>query len=456
MGVKLRLTGLQHAEIKEHVIAPDGNEAGSLLFCEPVFRDGETILLLKQIEHVPYEACLKRTPVFLSWPTEHFLMRQYEYIENKGLSVIMLHSHPTGHDNFSAIDDDNDLKILPRLMACIDGEQPHGSAIMLPDGCIKGRIINDDNHFEPIEMISVCGDDLRFIGDFFSDKPSPSYVDKTAQVFGSRTTKILQNLKIGVVGCSGTGSPAVELLLRYHAGELVLIDFDDIEESNLNRMMASRTEDVKNHRLKVERIAEWIKETGLPTKVTAINDRIPSEATTKALSECDIIFGCVDNVIARHAMNKIACAYLIPYFDLGVAIKGNTSRSGDIRHAVARCHYLQPDKPCLLDRGAYSSERLAEEGYRQDDPEFYKNLKELGYTHEPNDIQAVMTLTMQAAILAVDDMMARIHGYRIEPNSNFDEQEHSFTHTCYRHKEHVGANKALRHFIAAGDKHVRM
>ena len=311
MGVKLRLTGLQHAEIKEHVIAPDGNEAGSLLFCEPVFRDGETILLLKQIEHIPYEACLKRTPIFLSWPTEHFLMRQYEYIEKKGLSVIMLHSHPTGHDNFSAIDDDNDLKILPRLMACIDGEQPHGSAIMLPDGSIKGRIISDDNHFEPIEMISVCGDDLRFFGDFFSDKPSPSYVDKTAQVFGSRTTKLLQNLKIGVVGCSGTGSPAVELLLRYHAGELVLIDFDEIEESNLNRMMASRTEDTKNQRLKVERTAEWIKETGLPTKVTAINGRVPSEATTKALSECDIIFGCVDNVIARHVMNKIACAY--PY-----------------------------------------------------------------------------------------------------------------------------------------------
>ena len=456
MGVKLRMTGLQHAEIKKHVIAPDGNEAGSLLFCEPVFRDGETILLLKQIEHIPYDACLKRTPVFLSWPTEQFLMPQYEHIENKQLSVIMLHSHPTGLDSFSATDDENDLKILPRLMACIEGKQPHGSAIMLPDGSIKGRIINKNNHFDPINMISICGDDLHFLGDFFSDAPSPSYVSKTAQVFGSRTTNILQKLKIGIVGCSGTGSPASELLLRYHAGELVLIDFDEIEESNLNRMMASRTSDAKNKKLKVERTAEWIKETGLPTQVTAINDRIPSEATTKALSECDIIFGCVDNVAARHAINKIACAYLIPYFDLGVAIKGNVSKSGSIRHAVARCHYLQPDKPCLLDRGAYSSERLAEEGYRRDDPEFYKNLKELGYTHERNDIQAVMTLTMQAAILAVDDMMARIHGYRIEPNSQFDEQEHSFTHTSYEHKAHTGDNIALRHFIATGDKHMRM
>jgi hypothetical protein len=136
------MTGSQHAEIKEHVIAPDGKEAGSLLFCEPVFRDGETILLVKRMEHVPYEACTERTPVFLSWPTQSFLMPHYEGLEREGLSLIMLHSHPTGAKNFSVTDDENDLRILPRLMACINGRQPHGSAIMLPDGRIKGRVID--------------------------------------------------------------------------------------------------------------------------------------------------------------------------------------------------------------------------------------------------------------------------------------------------------------------------
>ncbi len=220
-------------------------------------------------------------------------------------------------------------------------------------------------------------------------------------------------------------------------------------------MLVSRNQDAELKRPKVERAAEWIEESGLPTRVTSIDGLVPSDTTTTALSECDVIFGCVDNVVARHAINKIACAYLIPYFDLGVAIKSNRN-GGDIRHAVSRCHYLQPDRPCLLDREAYSSERLAEESYRQDDPEFHKNLKELGYTQERNEIQAVMTLTMQAAVMAVDDLMARLHGYRVDSNRNFDEQEHSFTHTHYEHRAHAGDNFALRNFVAAGDRHVRM
>ncbi len=217
----------------------------------------------------------------------------------------------------------------------------------------------------------------------------------------------------------------------------------------------SRTCDADSGTLKVDRYAQWVEETGLPTQVTPINGHIPSETTTDALAECDVLFGCVDNVVARHALNKIACAYLIPYFDLGVAVKADVKNPGNIRQAISRCHYLQPDKSCLLDRGAYSSEKLSDENYRRDSPEFYKMLKELGYTGERNDIQAVMTLTMETAVMAIDDFMARLRGYRVEANKEFDEQERSFTHGYYEHKSHSNENIALRIFTATGDKHRR-
>ncbi|MGJ8619756.1 MAG: ThiF family adenylyltransferase [Methylophilaceae bacterium] len=451
MGIKLRMTGLQHLDIKKHVIALDGNEAGSLLLCEPVLRGEDVILLVKRIEHLPYEACIKRTPTFLSWPTEEFLIPKYECLEKEGLSLIMLHSHPTGLNNFSLTDDENDLNILPRLTSCIEGKQPHGSAIMLPDGSIKGRVINKHDNFVPIEMVAVAGDDLCFYFDTMNNSGMPDYIKKTEQVYGSKTTNTLQKLKVGVIGCSGTGSPMIELLLRNHIGELVLIDFDVIEDGNLNRMLASRVKDAADNRLKVERAAEWIQETGLPTKVTVINEIVPTAKTVKALSECDIVIGCVDNVVARHAINKIASAYLIPYFDLGVVIKGDEN---GLKQALARCHYIQPDRSCLLDREAFSAERLRDENFRRDDPDFYKKLKELGYTNDSNDIQAVMDLTMEASILAIDDIKARLHGYRLEPNSEFDEQERSFTHCYYEHYSHSSKNQALRLFVAAGDKHM--
>lgn len=455
MVIKLRMTCKQHAEIKSHVLAEDGNEAGSLLICEPVFREKSTILLTKEIIHVPYSTCVERTPVYLSWPTEEYLLPLYERLENSGFSLIMLHSHPNGYSEFSETDTENDVKILSRLTSCIDGKQSHGSAIMLPDGKIKARIMNEKEEFVSLDMVSVAGDEIHYYMDSTTTENNSNFFKKTEQVYGSGTTSIMQNLKAGVVGVSGTGSPTTELLLRYHIGELVPIDFDLIEDGNLNRMLMSRTIDAETGTLKVDRCAQWVEETGLPTKVIPINGLIPSELTTDALAECDVLFGCLDNVAARHALNKIACAYLIPYFDLGVAVKVDVNNPGNIRQAIARCHYIKPDESCLLDRGAYSSERLSDENYRRDNPEFYKMLKELGYTGEINDIQAVMTLTMEAAVMAIDDFMARLRGYRIEENKEFDEQERSFTHGYYEHKAHSNENVALRIFIAIGDKHKR-
>jgi ThiF family protein len=458
MELTLRLTGSQHSYIKHHIIAKDGNEAGSLLFCEPVFRENKIILLVKNIINIPYEACSKRTPVYLSWPTEKFLMPQYEYLEREGLSMIMIHSHPCGINNFSVTDDKNDLNILPRLSSAIEGNQPHGSAIMLPDGSIKARVIDEDKRFFPINKISVAGDEIYYYGNYINNKSEEmsDYAYKTAQVYGSATTNILKNIRIGVVGCSGTGSPTIELLLRYLIGELLLIDFDKIENSNLNRMLMSRVQDAENGVIKVERYANWIIESGLKTNVTIINDVVPSEETIQALSECDIIFGCVDNVAARHAINKITTSYLIPYFDLGVVIKANKNKPSELRQAIARCHYIQPDQSCLLDREAFSAERLRDENFRRDDPEFYTELKKAGYTEELDDIQAVMVLTMKVAVMAIDDLMARLNNYRVDVNKEFDEQEHSFTHGYYIHKSHLDKNIALRSFIASGDKHKRL
>jgi hypothetical protein len=455
MVIKLRMTGKQHTEIKSHVLAKDGNEAGSLLICEPVFREETTILLIKEIINVPYSACVERTPVYLSWPTEEYLLPLYERLENNGLSLVMLHSHPNGYSEFSETDTENDVKILSRLTSCIDGKQPHGSAIMLPDGSIKARIMNTKEEFVPFDIVSVAGDDIHYYMDSTATENNSGFFKKTEQVYGSGTTTIMQNLKAGVVGISGTGSPATELLLRYNIGELVPVDFDIIESGNLNRMLMSRTLDAENCTLKVDRCYQWIKETGLPTKVIPINELIPSELTIDALAECDVLFGCLDNAAARHALNKIACAYLIPYFDLGVAVKADVNNPGNIRQAIARCHYIKPDESCLLDRRAFSSERLSDENYRRDNPKFYKMLKELGYTGETNDIQAVMTLTMEAAVMAIDDFMARLRGYRVESNKEFDEQERSFTHGYYEHKAHSNENIALRIFTATGDKHKR-
>ena len=51
---------------------------------------------------------------------------------------------------------------------------------------------------------------------------------------------------------SGTGSSLIELLLRYHVDELVLIDVDKIDFGNLNRLFVSRLVDAGSGTLKIE------------------------------------------------------------------------------------------------------------------------------------------------------------------------------------------------------------
>lgn len=458
MAVTLRMTGLQHNKIKEHVIAKDGKEAATFLFCRPVYRDIDTILLVKEIEHIPYEACSKRSKDYMFWPTEEILLPKFEKLEKEGLSLIMLHSHPTGFSNFSPTDDENDHKILGRLTFCIEGEQPHGSAIMLPDGEIKARTYGKDDSFVAMKKVLVAGDEIRIFSNGTEEciKPLPEFFQKNVHAYEQESIKIFRSLRIGIVGCSGTGSPMIELCMRNYVGELVLVDPDIVEESNINRLVLSRRVDAEDRVPKVDVYRKWQTESGLPTKIDTFQERVPSKNTTEALSKCDIIFGCADNVAARHSINKIASAYLIPYFDLGVGIKLDPKDPKNLNHATARCHYIQPDKSCLLDREAFSAERLADENYRRDEPEFYKLLKEAGYTGENAEVQAVMTQTMEAAILAMDDLRARLLNYRVDPNKDFDQQDRSFTHGYYEHFSHSTQNVALKDFIATGDNHERL
>lgn len=458
MAVTLRMTGLQHNEIKEHVMAKDGKEAATFLFCLPVYRDFDTILLVKEIESIPYKACSKRSEGYMSWPTEKILLPKYEKLEKQGLALIILHSHPTGFSNFSQTDDENDHKILGRLIFSIEGKQPHGSAIMLPNGEIIARTYSEGTGFVSMEKIVVAGDEIRIFQTNKScfEKPLPDFIQKSVHAYEQEVIKNFRSLRIGIVGCSGTGSPMIELCLRHYVGELVLIDPDLVEEGQISRLVMSTVLDAKDRVPKVDVYRKWRTKAGLPTKIYTFQETVPSENTTEALSKCDIIFGCVDNVVARHSINKIASAYLIPYFDLGVGIKLDPKNPKKLKHATARCHYIQPDQSCLLDRGAFSSERLADENYRRDDPEFYKIIKDLGYTGQNSEVQGVMVQTMESAILGMDDLKARLQGYRVDSNKDFDQQDRSFTHGYYEHFSHSTRNVALKYFIATGDNHTML
>ena len=60
---------------------------------------------------------------------------------------------------------------------------------------------------------------------------------RTRLLLGDNAIEKLQGSTVMIVGCGAVGSFAVEALARIGIGHLILIDFDTVEESNINRQL---------------------------------------------------------------------------------------------------------------------------------------------------------------------------------------------------------------------------
>ena len=69
-------------------------------------------------------------------------------------------------------------------------------------------------------------------------------------MFGAAGQHILQASKVAVVGLGGVGSLVAEQLARLGVGNIVLIDPDEIESSNLSRVVGATRVDVETGQLK--------------------------------------------------------------------------------------------------------------------------------------------------------------------------------------------------------------
>jgi tRNA A37 threonylcarbamoyladenosine dehydratase len=114
---------------------------------------------------------------------------------------------------------------------------------------------------------------------------------RQAAAFGRPFGHKFGSLRIGVVGCSETGSPTGTLLARNGAAELVFIDPDKIGKSNLNGVRGARKADVGSNK------AKWLWDYTLGldigTQVVVFDCAVDADADAfDALMTCDVVFGC--------------------------------------------------------------------------------------------------------------------------------------------------------------------
>jgi hypothetical protein len=415
---RVRISGKHYKIIKAHLFPGDGKESVAIALCgRSTHKDNHT-LLVQEIMLIPYDACFERTGYLVHWPTS-LITPFLEKAVKRNLAVLKIHCHPGRYEQFSEIDDESDLKLFSSIHSWLDNGLPHASCIMLPDGRIFGRFIDSKIEFEQINQVLIAGSTIHnwlYGDDRFTDDDLQT---RNMQAFGEKTIRSLNKMKIGIVGCSGTGSPVIEQLKRLGVGELVLVDPDFIDKVNLNRIINSTLRDAANSKLKVDVMHRSIEEAGFGTKVIKFPYHISSYQVVKELAECDVLFGGVDGAEGRHIMNLISEFYLIPYFDLGVRLEADGK--GGIESIFGTVHYIQPGGSSLLSRGQYNLEQLQAESIKRVNHNVFEELAQNKYLVNVNESSpAVISINMQVASTAVNDFLARIHPYRNYPNAEID------------------------------------
>lgn len=414
---KLRISGVHYQHLKSHLFPGDGKESIAVALCGRSIYGGEQTLLVKELLLIPYDVCHERREDFISWPTD-VINPLLEKAAKDGSAILKIHSHPTGYERFSDLDNKSDFNLFTSIHAYLDNEQPHASCIMLPDGRIFGRVFYSDIKPQVIKQISVAGDSILNWHYSGETELNEAMQVRNIQTFGQQTIQMLSKMRIGVIGCSGTGSPTIEQLKRLGVGELVLCDPDFIDTLNLNRIVGSTFEDAENKSLKVDVMRREIEKTGFGTIVTTFASTTSHYDIIKKLASCDILFSCVDRagVEARHHLSLISSYYIVPLFDMGVKL--DADGKGGINGIFGSVHYIQPGGSSLLSRGQYDLEKLRSAGVKRVNKEEFERNQYLVEVEESSP--AVITINMQVAATAVNEFLARIHPYRNVENSQID------------------------------------
>jgi hypothetical protein len=417
MQYTLNMSGVHHSALRTHLLAPDGREAAAVALCGRRSGADRHRLAVQRLHLIPYDACT-RSDVSIEWETD-LIIELLDEADQKGLSVIKFHSHPGGYLRFSSRDDETDRLLLPRIAGWVDTDVPHGSVIMLPSGRLFGRVFTEDG-FAPLESVCVAGDDIEmwYHDDDGPTVEPPEFVRRHAQAFGERTTQLLRKLRIAVIGCSGTGSIVIEQLMRLGVGRLVVVDPDVVKDLNLNRIINATAEDARLERNKADVAAGAIIRAGLGTQVEPIPFNLYDMRAVAAVAQCDGLMGCVDSHEGRFLLNRIASCYCLPYVDVGVALEAGPG--GEITQVCGYVHYVQPGRSSLLSRGVVDMLQVVAEGLKRRNPQAYAHERKVGYiANVDEDRPAVISVNTVLAGAAVNELLARLHKFRHEDNSEF-------------------------------------
>ncbi|GAA4522366.1 adenylyltransferase/sulfurtransferase MoeZ [Nonomuraea ferruginea] len=164
---------------------------------------------------------------------------------------------------------------------------------------------------------------------------------------GMAGQKRLKNAKVLCVGAGGLGSPALLYLAAAGVGTLGIIDFDVVDDSNLQRQVIHGQADVG--RPKAESAADSVRAINPLIDVVIHNTTLTTENVMEIFSQYDLILDGTDNFATRYMVNDAAVLLGKPYVWGSIyRFDGQASVFWAEQGPCYRCLYPEPPPPGMV------------------------------------------------------------------------------------------------------------
>ncbi|WZH53216.1 MAG: adenylyltransferase/sulfurtransferase MoeZ [Nocardioides alkalitolerans] len=173
---------------------------------------------------------------------------------------------------------------------------------------------------------------------------------------GMTGQKRLKNAKVLVIGAGGLGSPALMYLAAAGVGTLGIVEFDEVDESNLQRQIIHGQSDVG--RPKAVSAKESVQEINPLVNVVVYEERLDNDNVLSVFEGWDLIVDGTDNFATRYMVNDAAYFLKIPYvwgsiyrFDGQASVfwPHAVDENGESADAPCyRCLYPEPPPPGMV------------------------------------------------------------------------------------------------------------
>ena len=124
--------------------------------------------------------------------------------------------------------------------------------------------------------------------------------------FGIEGQQHLKNSHVVIIGLGGLGSPAAMYLAAAGVGTLTLVDFDTVDNSNLQRQIVHNTNSIGKS--KVESAKNNLLKINPETTINCVNKKLTQDELNNQIKHASCVIDATDNFVSRFLINRACVA----------------------------------------------------------------------------------------------------------------------------------------------------